>query len=188
MAARFELILASASPRRRQLLAGVGLDPKIAPQDVDETKAEHETPIAYALRTATAKAMACPREPGQLVLAADTVVAYDGDCLGKPQTDAVAKETLRKLSGHTHVVHTAVIAIGESQLSDVVSTRVRFRVLSEMHIEQYVATGEGRDKAGGYGIQGEGGALVESIEGSYTNVVGLPLEETLRLLRLLGID
>lgn len=188
MTQKVELILASASPRRRQLLASAGLYPIVKPQDVDESLRDGESPIAYALRTATAKAQACPRSTHQIVLAADTVVAYEGRSLGKPVDDHEAQRMLKLLSGQTHVVHTAIVLLGETMLSDVASTKVRFRVLSDQQIERYIVSGDGRDKAGAYGIQGEGGSLVASLEGSYTNVVGLPLEETLRLLRLLGID
>jgi septum formation protein len=188
MPAQMELILASASPRRHQLLCAVGLDLTVSPQDVDESQISNETPMAYALRTATAKAMACTRKPEQIVLAADTVVAFAGQSMGKPQDDDEACEMLAKLSGQTHVVHTAVIAIGRTVLSDLVSTRVRFRDLNASEIKRYVARGESQDKAGAYGIQGEGGALIAHVEGSYTNVVGLPLVETLRILNLLGID
>jgi len=183
-----QLILASASPRRKDLLQSVGLDPLVQPQDVDETPFEQEAPLAYALRIATLKAEACARENHQIILAADTVVAFDGQNLGKPKDDEDAKRMLRALSGKTHVVHTAVVVRGASRFSDVVSTQVRFRVLTESQIDLYVRGGDGRDKAGSYGIQSGGGTLVAHVVGSYTNVVGLPLEESLSLLRLIGIE
>lgn len=179
-------VLASASPRRRSLLASVGLEPKVAPQDVDETPKLGEAPINYAMRVATDKARSYSgNEP---VLAADTVVALDGACLGKaPDVDA-AKAMLRRLSGRTHTVHTAVVLrVGEVLSVTRVSTAVRFRHLTDAEIARYVATGDPMDKAGAYGIQGEGGALVAAVDGSYTNVVGLPVEETLRLLRAGGV-
>lgn len=182
-------VLASRSPRRRALLAAAGLTPELAAADVDETPLPGELPLAYGLRVATAKAMACPGE--RPVLAADTVVALDGAILAKADDRAHAEAMLAQLSGRTHVVHTAVVldprGLGGELLSDVVSTTVRFRALSAEEIRAYVATGEPMDKAGAYGIQGEGGALVAEVRGSYTNVVGLPLEETLRLLGLVGL-
>ena len=174
--------LASASPRRRHLLAQVGLEPEVAPSHVDETPRPDEAPRAYALRVATDKARACAR--AGLVLAADTVVDLDDQIMGKADSEAEARAMLARLSGRTHRVHTAVVlrdAAGEVQ-GEVVSTEVRFRALLEAEIARYVATGEPMDKAGAYGIQGAGGALVAWLSGSYTNVVGLPLEETLALL------
>lgn len=170
------------------LLESAGLSFTVAPQDVDETPWPQEPPIAYALRVATAKAASFGSgDPGDVVLAADTVVALDGACLGKATDDAEACAMLARLSGRGHAVHTAVVAQrGGRSFSDVVTTSVRFRALESAEIERYVATGEPRDKAGAYGIQGAGGALVDEVRGSYTNVVGLPLEQTLRILALAG--
>ncbi|MCB0004737.1 MAG: septum formation protein Maf, partial [Anaerolineae bacterium] len=133
-------------------------------------------------------------DPGDLpvVLGADTIVALDGETLGKADDEQHAEEMLLRLSGRTHVVHTAVALRWrrpgrDEMLSDVVSTEVRFRAFSREDARRYIATGDPMDKAGAYGIQGEGGALVAEIRGSYTNVVGLPLEETLRLLRMTGV-
>lgn len=179
-------VLASASPRRRALLEAVGLTPTIDPADVDETPRALEAPLAYALRVATDKAKR--RAHPVPVLAADTVVALDGAILGKSADPSEAKLMLERLSGRTHTVHTAVVVGAGAQLySEVVSSLVRFRRLSLSEIDRYVLTGEPLDKAGAYGIQGAGGALVASVEGSYTNIVGLPLEETLRLLALVGV-
>lgn len=179
-------VLASASPRRRALLEAVGLAPIIDPADVDETPRAVEAPLAYALRVATDKAK--KRTHPVPVLAADTVVALDGAILGKSADPAEARLMLERLSGRTHTVHTAVVVWAAGQLlSEVVSSTVRFRRLNAREIERYVQTGEPLDKAGAYGIQGAGGALVASVEGSYTNIVGLPLEETLRLLALVGV-
>ena len=167
------------------MLASVGLHPEIVAADVDETPLPGEAPIPYALRVATSKANAIldPRP----VLAADTVVALDGRILAKAEDPDDAVRMIRELSGRWHAVHTAVVLRGERTLSDLVTTEVRFRDLSDAEIRRYVDTREPMDKAGAYGIQGEGGALVAEVRGSYTNVVGLPLEETLRLLQLMGL-
>lgn len=141
--------------------------------------------MALALRVATAKALAVQ---GEAVLAADTVVALDGQSLAKPADEAEAESMLRVLSGRTHQVYTAVVLkVGDRVYSDIASTDVRFRALTDQEIRSYAASKEPLDKAGGYGIQGGGGALVAEIRGSYTNVVGLPVEETLRLLFMAGI-
>ena len=185
-------VLASKSPRRRELLASAGLVPIVRAPAIDETPWPDEAPVAHVLRVATAKACALADEP-RPVLAADTVVAIDAEILGKPASADDARRMLARLSNRSHVVHTAVAlrtfdsTRGARIATDVVSTSVRFRVLSEDDIDRYVATGEPFDKAGAYGIQGEGGALVADVRGSYTNVVGLPLEETLALLRMAGL-
>lgn len=167
------------------LLEGAGLTPHIVAPHVDEAILPGETPIAYGLRVATDKARAVE---GEVVLAADTVVALDGECLAKAADAEDAVRMLSQLAGRTHTVHTAVVVrAGERLLFEVVSTTVRFRALTEREVRAYVATGEPMDKAGAYGIQGHGGALVAYVRGSYTNVVGLPLEETLALLRLVGV-
>lgn len=181
-------VLASRSPRRRSLLASVGLNPEVQASDVDETPEPAEDPVAYGQRVASAKAAASPSP--LLVLAADTVVAKDGVIFGKAVDEADARRMLRALSGQLHHVHTAVALrpdLHASIESIVVSTEVRFRALTDGEISRYVASGEPMDKAGAYGIQGLGGALVASVRGSYTNVVGLPLEETLALLSRRGI-
>jgi len=174
------LVLASASPRRRDLLASAGVDVVIRPAAIDENPWPDEPPLAYVRRMAREKALAIDAGDGARVLAADTIVALDGRVLGKPGDETEACATLRTLSGRTHRVHTAVaLRHGRRVAVRVTTTRVTFRALSEADIARYVATGEPFDKAGGYGIQGHGGALVEHIAGSYTNVVGLPLAETL---------
>jgi septum formation protein len=189
---RPKLILASQSPRRRMLLEAAGVDLTVVPSDADESLLPGEHPIAYALRVARAKAAAVA---GKFVLAADTVVALDAEVLLKTEDEEEAVAILKRLAGRTHTVHTAVVLLireneaRESparELADIVSTGVRFRSLSEDEIRRYVATREPMDKAGAYGIQGHGGALVAEVHGSYTNVVGLPLEETLRMLELAG--
>ncbi|MEL6187229.1 MAG: Maf family protein [Myxococcota bacterium] len=180
-------VLASASPRRRELLSRAGLHPQVVPSDVDERVLPGEDAVVYAVRVATEKARVGP--PGAHILAADTVVALGGEILGKPRDAREAVETLVRLSGREHEVHTAVAfrRPGAEPSSFVVTTKVRFRTLDPSEIEAYVATGEPLDKAGAYGVQGHGGALTASLHGSYTNVVGLPLEETLRLLDAEGL-
>lgn len=178
------IVLASQSPRRRSLLESARVPLEIVVPAVDESPLPGEQPIPYALRVATAKARAVE---GSIVLAADTVVALDGVILAKATDPEDAVRMLSALSGRTHAVHTAVVVrAGGRELSDVVTTRVRFRRLTEAEVRAYVASGEVMDKAGAYGIQSAGGALVAEVAGSYTNVVGLPLEETLALLRLAG--
>lgn len=181
------LVLASASPRRAALLTSAGIPFIVRPADADETPLPGEDPASYVLRVARAKAATHP-DPAAVVLAADTTVALDGAILGKPADDREAAVLLRRLSGRPHFVHTAVVLRhpgGEECV--VVTTAVRFRALTDDDVARYVATGEPRDKAGAYGIQGHGGALVDRVQGSYTNVVGLPLSETLTLLRRVGL-
>jgi septum formation protein len=186
MRAGTAFVLASASPRRRELLARVGLRPEVQPSDVDESVRAGEAPDAYAVRVARDKARA---GPGGAVLAAHTVVALEGVALGKAPSPEAAREMLARLSGRRHQVHTGVVLLGRrgEERARVVTTEVRFRSLSPEEIAAYVASGEPMDKAGAYGIQGRGGALVAEIHGSYTNVVGLPLEETLELLDAEGL-
>ncbi|WP_018138173.1 MULTISPECIES: nucleoside triphosphate pyrophosphatase [unclassified Thioalkalivibrio] len=175
------LLLASASPRRRELLEQVQLVFEVAPMDVDETPLPGESPEALVERLAIAKAeVALERGiPGQWVLAADTVVALGDEALGKPVDFADAESMLQRLSGGEHRVVSgmALCRPGESMRACTVTTRVRMRPLTPSDIERYWATGEPRGKAGAYAIQGRGAAFVEWIAGSYTNVVGLPLFE-----------
>ena len=177
------LVLASASPRRRELLARVGIFPRVLPSNVDEAVHAGEQPETYVVRVAEDKArMSLASAP---VLAADTVVDFEGEVLGKPGSTSEAVQTLRRLSGRVHYVRTAVVLrLNDRFQSELVTTEVRFRALSSQEITDYVESREPFDKAGSYAIQGGGGALVAEIHGSYTNVVGLPLEETLRLLGL----
>ena len=179
------LVLASASPRRRDILATLGLAFEAIAADVDETPRAQEPPAVLARRLAATKARAvAAREPGAFVLGADTVVVIDGEVLNKPADDADARAMVGRLGGRWHEVVTGVaLARGETQLEALdVRTRVRFRALSPDTVARYVATGEGRDKAGAYAVQGIGAGLVERIDGSYANVVGLPACETLQLL------
>lgn len=178
------LTLASASPRRRLLLEQLGYAVDVRPADLDETPREGEDAVNYALRLACEKARGAP-EPA---LAADTVVHLEGRLYGKPRDAEEAVAMLRALSGRVHLVTTATcLRAGGVQRLRAVTTRVRFRTLSEGELRGYVATGEPMDKAGAYGIQGVGGFLVESIDGSYSNVVGLPLAEVLEDLTAAGL-
>ena len=181
------LVLASASPRRQELLAQVGITPDaVSPADIDETPARGELPAALARRLADAKAVvAAKRHPGDWILAADTVVAVGRRILGKPEDEAEARRFLRLLSGRRHKVvgGIAVVAPDGARRTRLVTTAVTFKRLEQGEIDRYLASGEWRGKAGGYAIQGRAGAFVRAIGGSYFNVVGLPLYETLALLR-----
>lgn len=185
-----DLVLASASPRRRELLAQVGVHRvRVQVADVDETPLPGEDPAAYVSRLALAKARAVAArrrqagEPALPVLGADTTVVLAGELLGKPADAGEAGAMLARLSGREHEVLTAVALVaGDREAVRLCRTRVRFRPLAADAIARYVESGEPMDKAGGYGIQGLGGALVAHIEGSYTGVVGLPLGETIDLL------
>jgi septum formation protein len=186
------LVLASRSPRRRELLASVGVQAEIRPADTDESVREGEGADGYVRRLAREKARAVPASPGELVLAADTAVVLGTEILGKPRDEDDARRMLRALSGRTHVVATGVhgLAATEGAVREetlVVSTAVRLVTLSEERIAWYVGTGEPFDKAGAYAVQGTGGSLVRGIAGSVSNVVGLPLAETLALLGRLGL-
>ncbi len=192
------LVLASGSPRRRQLLEAAGVDiHAIRPPDIPEDIHEGEDPVAFARRIALAKARAVPA-PGHWVLAADTVVHVDHHLLGKPDDDDDARRMLALLSGRWHRVTSAWCLAwggdttgarrrGTRPLRGQRTSRVLFRPLSAAQIDRYVAGGEGRDKAGSYAIQGEGMVLVERVVGSYTNVVGLPVAPVLSHLRRVGL-
>ncbi|MFO8080075.1 MAG: Maf family protein [Armatimonadota bacterium] len=190
------LVLASASPRRTELLRRVGIphDVRVSgvPEEADRPGAD---PAEVAEEHASEKALNVAAEcAGRLVLGADTVVVVDGEVLGKPEDGADARRMLRRLSGRDHAVITAVAlalreessAAAELLALEHVRTRVEFRALSVEEIAAYVASGEPMDKAGGYGIQGRGALLVSEIEGCYFNVVGLPLSRTWELLSALG--
>src|SRR5215203_6628744 len=179
------LVLASASPRRAELLTTAGFTFEVRPADVDETPRPGEEPASYALRVARDKAAAAAdRISGDAcILAADTVVVIGGDILGKPSSAAHAREMLALLSGTVHDVFTAVVVRrGEAEESEVVGTRVRFVRLSAAEIEWYVKSGEPDGKAGAYAIQGLGSRFVDWIEGSWSNVVGLPVAAVYRML------
>jgi septum formation protein len=187
-----QLYLASASPRRRELLAQVGLVPEVIVQDIDETRLAGETPETYVTRLARQKAQVALRDPrcrlDLPVVAADTTVVCAGEVLGKPATREEARRMLQLLSNRTHQVLTAVaVARRDSCEVALVITQVRFRALSAAEIDAYWATGEPRDKAGAYGIQGLAAMFISRIDGSYSGVMGLPLFETLQLLRKFGV-
>lgn len=181
--AGLQLVLASSSPRRADLLSSVGLEFEVEPANVDETPHPGEAPSEYVRRVALDKARAVAG-PGRFVLAADTTVDLDGEILAKPSDNADARRMLSRLSGMDHFVHTGVAVCAGLQPAciEVVTTAVRFTDLSPEVIDWYVATGEAADKAGAYAIQGRAAAFVESVDGSVTNVIGLPLAQTLHLL------
>jgi septum formation protein len=177
------LVLASASPRRLELLKQIGVTPDaVIHTDIDETPRKGETPRLLALRLARAKAAAASAE-GARVLAADTVVAVGRRILPKAETEADARACLALLSGRTHRVFTGVaLSTSERTAARLVETRVAFKPLSAREIEAYIASDEWRGKAGGYAVQGRAARFVVSIIGSYSNIVGLPLYETANLL------
>lgn len=180
------LILASASPRRKDLLARIGVvADAIVPADIDETPHKDELPLAYVKRVAASKARAVgTQHPNDIVLAADTTVACGRRILGKPEDAEQARAFLRLLSGRRHHVMTAVAVYANGVLQQkCVDTVVKFRRLSAADIEAYVATGEWEGKAGAYGIQGAAETFIPWIRGSHSAVVGLPLNETQQLLR-----
>jgi septum formation protein len=186
------LILASASPRRREILTRLGLGFTIEPADVDETQSADEPPERYVARLAEdkARAIAGAQSGPAAVLGADTTVVIDREVLGKPRDAGDSVRMLRLLRGREHAVHTAVALVlcpEEEARVVIATTRVRFRDFSDATLERYVASGEGHDKAGSYGIQDLGQALVSEIHGSYSNVVGLPAAETIELLEHAGV-
>ena len=178
------LVLASASPRRREMLARIGLEFTLAPAVINEDILPDESAEQAARRLACAKAQAAAKDhPQAAVLAADTLVVLEGAILGKPQDDEEARAMLTSLSGKWHEVVTGYCLILNGRAHEgLAASRVRFRRISPAEIAAYVRTGEPRDKAGAYGVQGRGAALVEAVEGSYTNVVGLPLAACVKLL------
>lgn len=173
--------LASGSPRRRELLGAAGVEVEVRPSNADESRVPGTPPPQHALELARRKASTAPAD--RLVVAADTVVHRDGVIYEKPADRSEARDTLRALSGATHEVTTGVVVRrGDRERAFTVSTTVRFRALTDDEIERYLRTGEADDKAGAYGIQGAAAAFVAEVHGSWTNVVGLPLEETLGAL------
>ncbi len=184
------VILASSSPRRRDLLSRAGVRFEVLAPDVPEERLPQEAPESFAQRVAVAKALAIARkvggEPRRTVIGADTIVVLDDEVLGKPSDPREARSHLRRLAGRHHRVLTAVAVIDSRTLgvrAAVVESAVAMHPASEEEIAAYVATGEPLDKAGAYAAQGEGRRFVARIEGSETNVIGLPLEQTLALLR-----
>jgi len=184
--------LASASPRRRELLAQIGVSFDVLKVDVDESSLPNESPENYVQRVALAKAQAglqmLANDPDAVVLGGDTSVIYEGQVFGKPESQEHALEMLMALSGSEHQVYSAVSLVNaERQLTRLVKTKVIFRSLTRQECEAYWQTGEPQGKAGAYAIQGLGAVFVAGIEGSYTGVVGLPVAETARMLTEFGV-
>jgi septum formation protein len=182
------LVLASASPRRRQMLADLGLTIRLAPSHIDEIVLPGENAAQAAQRLAAAKAAAVATGPYDTVLAADTLVVLGEHIMGKPQDQAEAADMLRRLSGARHEVITGYCLVNQAWRKEGLGrSQVTFREISEAEIAAYIATGEPLDKAGAYAVQGLGGALVKEVSGSYTNVVGLPLSAVIELLLEQGL-
>ena len=179
------VVLASHSPRRVELLKQLVTDFSVVPADIDESPHTHEDPVSYVKRLALEKARAVymVSDSAAIVIGADTTVDLDGDIFGQPVDDNDARQMLRRLSGTTHQVHTGVAVVSAAgEEVEVVSSSVSFLDLRPELLEWYIGTGESAGKAGSYAIQGHGSALVASSSGSMTNIIGLPLEETARLL------
>jgi septum formation protein len=185
-----QIILASASPRRKELLDQIKVSYQVYPVDLDETPLPNEKPLAYVRRLAAEKSAACVAQlkTDKPVLAADTSVILGNVIMGKPQNQVEAIAMLSQLSGRTHQVYSAISLRGREHSQAVSITEVKFRQLTQQEILDYWYTGEPLDKAGSYAIQGLGGMFVESIVGSFSGVVGLPLFETAQLLSKQGIE
>jgi septum formation protein len=185
---RVRVVLASQSPRRRQLLSLIGIEHDVRPANIDESYFAGEQPRAHALRLARGKAEAIAAS-GAVTIGSDTIVVVDGEVLGKPSDGAEAARMLRRLSGRAHTVITAVAVLWRDRLvADAEEVTVTFRELSDAEIAAYIATGEPMDKAGAYGIQGYGATIVERVDGDYFAVMGLPLNRLTRLLESLGLE
>ena len=183
------VILASASPRRSDLLDQIGLDFVVAPSDIDESVRPGESAVDYVRRLAVEKAVAADADPDDVVIAADTTVDVDGAILGKPDDAADAPRMLKMLSGRAHRVHTGVaVRFGDDVASDVGTTFVKLQPITDSLMEWYIGTGEPMGKAGAYAIQGEAAVLVDGVQGSITNVIGLPLAVLDRLMTSLGLS
>jgi septum formation protein len=188
-----KLILASSSPRRAEILRNAGFDFDVVPAHADESRRPGEAATDYVRRLAEEKAHTVARQLAKdpasdstFIIGADTVVVIDTEIMGKPSSEANAREMLRRLSGKTHEVHTGLTVLqgdGAASRTAAETTRVTFVVLSEKEIEDYIATGEPFDKAGAYAIQGRGGKFISRIEGCYFNVMGLPLARLYEMLR-----
>ena len=183
-----QIILASASPRRRELMGLYGVPFTVRAADIDETMDPGKPPFDEVARVSRCKALAVSREPEDVVVAADTIVVCQGEVLGKPRDKKDAARMLRLLSGSTHQVMTGCTVLQGSRTETFTQvTQLHFRPLSEKEIHRYIATGEPMDKAGAYGIQGKGALLVEGIRGDFFNVMGLPLLRLSRMLEQFGI-
>ncbi|MDD5215216.1 MAG: Maf family protein [Methylococcales bacterium] len=185
-----KIILASASPRRQELLKQIKIRHQVHVVDIDETPKLNELPVDYVQRLAFEKAAACQEkfQPELPILAADTTVVLNGKIMGKPQDEADAKAMLQELSGNTHLVFTAIALFGKEQHAALSVTEVTFKTLSDAQIHAYWQSGEPLGKAGSYAIQGVASAFIERINGSFSGVMGLPLFETAQLLALEGIE
>lgn len=182
------LILASQSPRRRELLGRLGLPFTAVSADIDETMTPGIDPVLEVARLSREKAQAVDAGPRDVVLAADTVVILDGEVLGKPHTPEKAKEMLRRLSGRAHLVVTGYTVLKDGKaITETEESRIFFRELLPREIDAYVESGEPLDKAGAYGIQGLGALFIRGLEGDYYNVMGLPLCAVSQTLRSLGL-
>lgn len=178
------LILASQSPRRKELLGLLNIPFAVRVADIDEAMDPAKPVSEEVARVSLAKAMAVPRQPEDVVIAADTVVVLDNTVLGKPGNDDIAKAMLRSLSGRSHQVMTGITVLkGDAHLTHTEVTQVIFRQLSQQEIDRYVATGEPKDKAGAYGIQGGAALFAQGLSGDYYNVMGLPVCRLGQMLR-----
>lgn len=185
---RPRVILASQSPRRRELLTLIGIEHEVRPANIDESQLSDESAPDHAERLAREKAATIDASDA-VVIGSDTIVVVDGDILGKPRDRQHAAEMLRRLSGRTHIVMTGVAARWNGQIvSGLEEVDVTFREITDAEIERYIDTGEPMDKAGAYGIQGFGATIVERVDGDYFAVMGLALNRLVRLLRDLGLD
>ena len=192
----YQIVLASASPRRAELLQQIAVKAKVQAVDIDETQNSGETVLDFVQRLAMEKAQcgfnACceigDKEKCLPVLGSDTIVEINGVVLGKPRNRQHAKQILQMLSAQKHIVHTAIAIVNEKQgVSLISSSEVMFKTLTDEEIDRYLATGEADDKAGAYAIQGIAAQFVKNLKGSYSGVMGLPLYETAKLLKLCGV-
>ena len=183
------IVLASASPRRKDLLDEIGLRFEVDPSDIDESVRPAEAPVDYVRRLAVEKALATTMVDGDLVIAADTTVDVDGEILGKPEDEADARRMLKMLSGRAHRVHTGVaVRYRGRTVAHVGSTFVKLQPITDSMLDWYIGTGEPMGKAGAYAIQGEAAVLVDGVQGSITNVIGLPIALLDQLMQLVGVS
>ncbi|HOD70871.1 MAG TPA: Maf family protein [Deltaproteobacteria bacterium] len=184
-----QIVLASASPRRKELFSWLGVPFDVIVPEIDETFRKGETPVEYCARISREKAVSvASRQPHSLIVSADTIVVSRGRILGKPRDEDQAREHLRLLQGATHEVYTGYAIIhGHLSVSNVIRTQVRFREMNDEEIAWYISTKEPMDKAGSYGLQGIGSLFISEIAGSYTNVIGLPLSDLYNDLKGFGI-